>query len=339
MRKIGFLGAMNRDVVVEQPTADLLPLLGAEATPLVETPVSDAVAQRGSALLEGRGAATWLGGSAFNVARVVALLNRDRAFDLAFFGIAGSVAGTQPHLATLVEWAVDTGSVAVSPLPPATCLAMVEPSGRTLLTALGANAGIAAWLTANRDQLAKAIAGRDLVHVTSFLDPEAPGLIAGILATARSFNPSLMVSLDPGMAWIAPGGQGLSPLLRQTNILHLNAEEFALLGGSESVPGLLDRLTPGAKIVARTHAGATVFSASGAESLPERAPAQDFLAVDPNGAGDTFCGGFLSAYAENPDEPLRAAGLGFALARKKVGIKGPLTASEADIVMSRLENW
>jgi sugar/nucleoside kinase (ribokinase family) len=343
MAKIGFLGAMNRDVVVQQRAASLLPALGLEAPPLVETPVSDQTAQRGADLFSRMGASTWLGGSAFNVARIVALLNRDAALDLAFFGIAGSVDGIQPHLAALTAWSVDTDVVSASPLPPATCLAMVEPAGRTLLTALGANAGIADWLVAKRTGLVTAIARCDMVHVTSFLDPATPGLIAEILAAAGALNPSLVVSLDPGMAWLAPGGEGLARLLRQTRILHLNAEEFALLGGADAVKSIGEALAPGWLIVARSHAGATLYLGRSdeisAQSLPARPQGAGFVAIDPNGAGDTFCGGFLWAYAKNLTQPLKAADLGFALARHKVTINGPLTAEAIEAAMTGSESW
>jgi sugar/nucleoside kinase (ribokinase family) len=343
MAKIGFLGAMNRDVVVQQRAASLLPALGLDAPTLVETPVSDEVAQQGADLFSRMGASTWHGGSAFNVARIVALLNRDAALDLAFFGIAGSVDGTLPHLVALHEWSVDSDGVSASPLPPATCLAMVEPAGRTLLTAQGANAAIAAWLVANRNELVTAIARCDVVHVTSFLDHATPGLIAEILAVSRVLNPSLVVSLDPGMAWIAPGGEGFAALLRQTRILHLNAEEFAVLGGGDAVKSMGEALAPGWLVVARNHAGATLYAAGAngfsTQSLPDRPPAADFIATDPNGAGDTFCGGFLWAYARNLTQPLKAADLGFTLARRKVTINGPLTAEAIEAAMAGLGNW
>lgn len=343
MVKIGFLGAMNRDVVVRQRAATLLPTLGLDAPPLVETPVSDDAAQTGAHRLSRMGASTWLGGSAFNVARVVALLNRDAILDLAFFGIAGSLDGIQPHLAALTDWSVETHGVSVSPLPPATCLAMVEPAGRTLLTATGANAGIASWLVANRNELVAAIARCDIVHVTSFLDPATPGLIAEILAASRALKPSLVVSLDPGMAWIAPGGEGFAALLRQTRILHLNAEEFALLGGEGALKAMGGALASDWLIVARNHAGATLCTggngAISAQSLPHRPPAADFVAIDPNGAGDTFCGGFLWAYARNLAQPLKAAEVGFILARHKVTVNGPLSAEAIAVAMTGLGNW
>jgi len=199
---------MNRDVVVRQSAAVLLPRLGIDAAPLLETHVSDVLAQRGAELLHGMAAETWLGGSAFNAARVAALLNRDRSLDLAFFGIAGTVDGGSPHLSALTDWGVDTSGVENVSLPPATCLAMVEPAGRTLLTASGANVGVLDWLDRNQTSLVEAIARCDLLHVTSFLDPAAPGPIPLILEQARMRNPALRISLDPRISWLAAGGEG-----------------------------------------------------------------------------------------------------------------------------------
>jgi sugar/nucleoside kinase (ribokinase family) len=339
MRKLGFLGAMNRDVVVQQAALRTLPALGIDAPPLVETAVSDVVAQHGAEMLAGNGGQTWLGGSAFNTARVVALLNQDRSHELTFFGIAGSIAGTRPHLDALEAWSVSTSSVALSSLPPATCLALVEPSGRTLLTALGANVGIAAWLVSNRNQLVTDIAACDIVHVTSFLDASTPALVASILAAARALNPALLVSLDPGMGWIAPGGEGLAALMRQTHILHLNTEEFALLGGPDAMKAIGRGLAPGWLAVTRTHAAATIYSKDATLALPVQPIGADFTAVDATGAGDTFCGGFLWSYANDATQPLQAAGLGFALARHKVGLHGPLTEAEADRALKKWKDW
>jgi sugar/nucleoside kinase (ribokinase family) len=344
MKRLGFLGAMNRDIVVERPAAPMLQGLGIDATPLIETAISDGIAQQGAERLLDLGGKVYLGGSAFNAARIAALLNRDRALDLVFFGIAGTVDGVVPHRQALDDWGIAAKDVTDSPLPPATCLAMVEPEGRTLLTALGANAGIADWLRSNSAGLARAIADCDLIHVTSYLDPAAPALIADLLDAARRRNPRLIVSLDPGMAWIAPGGPGLDRLLRQAQILHLNSEELALLRGASGMAALGAQLGAGWSIVARTHEGATIYSQADnghvrEAYLPVRPlPAADTV-IDATGAGDTFCGAFLWSYMRNPAQPLKAAERGFALARHKVGIRGPLTASAVEGVMIKLKDW
>lgn len=345
MTKLGFLGAMNRDIVVHQSATALSEVLGIDAPTLLETPVPDAVAAKCADTLETLGSADYLGGSAFNTARVVALLDQPRQHDLAFFGIAGRLGNGYPHLNALAGWDVSSTGVERSTLPPATCLAMVEPAGRTLLTAHGANAGIAAWLQSHPDALARAIAERDVVHVTSFLDPATPALIANILAQARSLNPALTVSLDPGMAWIALGGEGLARLLKAASILHLNTEEFAHLGGPADIRAIVGALAPGPALVAtRTHLGAVLYERDSAGTLYTHALAETPLppaaAVrDATGAGDTFCGGFLWAWANTPTRPLAAARFGFALARAKITLDGPLTAEVAQRVREGPETW
>lgn len=323
MKRLAFLGAMNRDLVADIAGDIVLQRLGLAAPALIETAVSDDVAASGAAILAGMNAADYLGGSAFNAARVAGLLNaKDRMLDLAFFGIAGVIDGRAPHLAALADWRIASEHVQQSALPPATCLAMVEKSGRTLLTASGANAGIADYLRDEHGTLARILAGQHIVHITSFLDPASPGLIADLLAEARAINPGLMVSLDPGAAWIIPGGEGFERLLRHADILHLNAEELAHLGGAPA--DITPRLhSEDALIVARTHIDVTIRQGQSSRALPSVAlPAH---VIDSTGAGDTFCGAFLWHLATGAD-PLDAASRGFTLARAKITQNGPITA-------------
>lgn len=341
MTRLGFLGAMNRDIVVQGTAETLLALLGIGAAPLVETAISDSLALSGATQLRQEGAADHLGGSAFNAARVAALLNTDQWLDLAFFGVAGTIGAASPHHAALLDWGIDASGVLKVPQPPATCLALVEPGGRTLLTASGANAGVADWIRSSFEELALSVSRCDIIHVTSFLDPATPGLIAELLRLARRHNPALIVSLDPGMAWIGPGGAGLESLLGQTRILHLNNEEYDALCGAGGPGPAMAMLAPEGSIVARTHLGATVFSAGQngpvAATLSPRALPDAVDIVDATGAGDTFCGAFLWARGAHPGDPLGAAALGFELARLKIGMRGPLAMSAA--VRSAVQTW
>jgi hypothetical protein len=166
MKKLGFLGAMNRDLVATLSGADLIRQIGAEAEPLVETAVSDTAALRGAEALTRLGTRSFLGGSAFNVARVVGILNTvSPLVDGQFVGIAGAVDGGWPHVEALVELGISPRRITKFETPPATCLAMVEPGGRTLLTALGANAQVQNYLTAERDGIVSALSECDVVHV------------------------------------------------------------------------------------------------------------------------------------------------------------------------------
>ncbi|MBE7731716.1 carbohydrate kinase family protein [Devosia faecipullorum] len=326
---------MNRDLVAAIPGALILPDLAPGAAALMESAVPDAIAKHGVERLLGLGAAEYLGGSAFNAARIAAFLNRaENPLELAFFGIAGAVGDAYPHLEALRGWQVDVDGVEQSASPPATCLAMVESGGRTLLTASGANAGIADFLARESEKLAVGIARCDLVHVTSYLHPKAPALIATVLSRARQLNPGLLVSLDPGAAWILPGGENLTLLLAQTNILHLNSEEFAHMGGHDTTASLAARLAPSRRlIVARTHLGATVYEDMGDGALEQKTLPDTPLPpaiVDANGAGDTFCGGFLWHFATHANDPLTAARRGFLLARTKIVQNGPLNSMVLD---------
>ncbi len=331
MKKLAFLGAMNRDLVADIAGDIVLKTLKIDAPALIETPISDSLAEKGARLLGDVGAADYLGGSAFNAARVAALLNSaSEPLSLSFFGIAGTVDQVAPHLAALADWHVASEAVQRTPLPPATCLAMVEPAGRTLLTATGANAGIADYLRDESGDIALRLASSYLVHITSFLDPASPGLVAALLDKVRKLNPGIVVSLDPGAAWIIPGGDGFANLLAQTDILHLNNEEFAHFGsGDEAIAALGARLrSENWLIVARSHVGVALHQGSADQlletnTLPETPLPANVL--DSTGAGDTFCGAFLWHFCTSPAHPLEAARHGFALARAKIGIKGPLT--------------
>jgi sugar/nucleoside kinase (ribokinase family) len=334
MKKLGFLGAMNRDLVATLSGADLIRQIGAEAEPLVETAVSDTAALRGAEALTRLGTRSFLGGSAFNVARVVGILNTvSPLVDGQFVGIAGAVDGGWPHVEALVELGISPRRITKFETPPATCLAMVEPGGRTLLTALGANAQVQNYLTAERDGIVSALSECDVVHVTSFLDPVAPALLAEIIADAKLLNSALKLSLDPGAAWVFPGGDGFARLLSQTDILHLNHEELEYLmrlqaGGIGTVGQRLAQ--HGWMIVSRHHEWVGVYEGRGAvvSAQSELPKASDPIAVvDANGAGDTFCGAFLWAWLSGR-AAIEAARFGFACARAKVGVSGPLTRND-----------
>jgi sugar/nucleoside kinase (ribokinase family) len=338
MKRLAFLGAMNRDLVADIAGDIVLKQLGVDAPALIETPVSDAMAETGARLLFTFGAADYLGGSAFNAARVAALLNASgKDLDLSIFGIAGQIGPNAPHLLALAEWGVASAAVLQSPHPPATCLAMVESAGRTLLTATGANAGIAAYLRDESGRLAQGLAACELIHITSFLEPASPGLTADLLVAARKINPDLMVSLDPGAAWIMPGGEGLDRLLAHTDILHLNNEELAHFGGNDpaAIVALGTRLRQqNWLIVARNHCTIAIHQGRAGGPLSSRHLPDVALpanVLDSTGAGDTFCGAFLWHFGKNPNAPLQAARHGFALARAKIAQKGPLTAQTLPI--------
>ncbi|KKB06844.1 hypothetical protein VE26_16835, partial [Devosia chinhatensis] len=104
MKRLAFLGAMNRDLVAEISGDIVLQKLDLDARPLVETPVSDAIAAAGARLLAGLGAPDYPGGAAFNAALVAALLTADeRTPDLDSVALARRVRASRPPRAARAD--------------------------------------------------------------------------------------------------------------------------------------------------------------------------------------------------------------------------------------------
>lgn len=105
------------------------------------------------------------------------------------------------------------------------------------------------------------------------------------------------IAWDPGAGELATGLPALLPLLRQTDILHLNQEEAAkLMGfGYEQDEASFDRLRTivrGVTIVT----GGTEGSLAGTVTDSWRSGTHPIRVVSTTGAGDAFTSGFTAAY-------------------------------------------
>lgn len=108
------------------------------------------------------------------------------------------------------------------------------------------------------------------------------------------------IAWDPGAGELSAGLPALQPLLRQTDILHLNQEEAArLMGfGYEQDEASFDRLRQivrGVTIVT----GGTEGSLAGTSTESWRSGTHPVRVVSTTGAGDAFTSGFTAAYIRN----------------------------------------
>jgi sugar/nucleoside kinase (ribokinase family) len=181
------------------------------------------------------------------------------------------------------------------------CLALSTGSSRRLFTAPGANVEIADYLV-RHERPRRAVKTARVLHLTSLLeDPDIPGsnevtkAVASFVEMAKSDNPGLFLSFDPGMAWVERLNE--LPELRRiyalTDLLYINPQERADLsgGGSGSLVGLCP---PSTIVILKARREVMIQRSDGSEI--DRAPLQnDGMAVDPTGAGDALAAGVLAA--------------------------------------------
>ena len=136
------------------------------------------------------------------------------------------------------------------------------------------------------------------------IHPEHPNL-----ATIQALRErDIRVSVEPFRAATQPfSSQELSALLSSCDIFSPNVEEARSLVGDGDPQTLVERLAEaGAPIISLRMgaAGSLVYRAATQES--HHIPALPVVVVDPVGAGNAYCGGFLAGWCETGD--LRRAG-------------------------------
>jgi ribokinase len=162
------------------------------------------------------------------------------------------------------------------------------------------------------------------------LAPCRPVVLQGMLPLFNGAG--LRVTLDPGWQLAKLSFEEIEPFLRQMDaFLPSEVELRALLPGLGLAPALevmasACRGTATVKLGAR---GSLVWDRGAGEA--RAVPALRIAPVDPTGAGDAFCGGFLAGLVETGD-PVRAAGFGTvstALAVSHHGADGALPIDQA----------
>ena len=239
------------------------------------------------------------GGSAANQAAWMAHLGADVVFagragvrDAAYHRRELARAGVRARLTA--DRGADTGSIVI----------MVAPDGgRTMFTDRGANLRLR-----RADVPARLLDGAAALHLTgyTFCEPPLLELALGLLARARARD--VAVTIDPGSAAFL-ARMGPAAFLRWTEGAALcfpNRDEAAVLTGES------DPLTMAARLT--RHYGAVVVKLGGAGCVlatPDEAPvaiaAHPAEATDTTGAGDAFCGAFISRWLPRPGDLMSAA--------------------------------
>ncbi|HEX3816377.1 MAG TPA: PfkB family carbohydrate kinase [Mycobacteriales bacterium] len=166
------------------------------------------------------------------------------------------------------------------------------------------------------------------LHLTgySFFEESTRAQTLEILAAARSYG--IPFSVDPSsVAFLDEVGADFVGWTSGAVACFPNLDEARCLTGLDSASAAAAALTADYPVVAVTMGSAgVVVAAAGGE--PVTLPAPQVECVDPTGAGDAFCAGFLRRWLAGAD-PVTAAGAGSAAAAQAIGQLGarPPTAT------------
>jgi sugar/nucleoside kinase (ribokinase family) len=239
------------------------------------------------------------GGSAANTAAWLGALDAD----VAFTGCV-NVDDVERHTAALPG--VDV-HLQTSDAPTGTIVILVDGERRTMLTQRGANAHL------DLDGIPDSLVG-DHVHLTGHTMAHSDGVdFARFIARAASLGAT--VSVSPGSAAYIDelGAERFGEVIAGADVLFVSLAEGAALTTAQDARQISEALDFGTVVL--------TLGADGVLVNGERVPAVASTVVDPTGAGDSFCAGFLASWVEHGDA-VEAARRGAAVAARAVGVIG-----------------
>lgn len=249
------------------------------------------------------------GGSAANTAAWLGSLGADTV-------LVGSVSARDlpRHALALASVGARSELHGSADLPTGTIVVIVEGQRRAMLTDRGANTLLdPGWVA---DEL---LADAAVLHITghALLNDSGAEGIAALIARARAAG--VTVSVAPGSAgFIADyGPDRFLAAMSGADILFPSLDEGRLLTGRDSPEEIGRALAFDTVVLTAGGAGLTVFH-SGASTHVE---AVTVPVVDPTGAGDAFCAGYLDTWVRTGD-PHGSAKVGALVASRAVGVIG-----------------
>ncbi|MDQ1545136.1 MAG: hypothetical protein QOH69_40 [Actinomycetota bacterium] len=251
------------------------------------------------------------GGSAANTATWLATLGT--AVD--FVGRVG-VLDLDRHTRVLREAGVRPMLAGDHELPTGTIVILVDGDTRSMLTERGANAAL------DPESVSDAILdGAAALHFTGYSLFGRTETVGFTRLIKRAKSRGVHVSVDAASAGFMAdfGAKRFLGAIAGADLLFPSLDEGRELTGLDDPEAIAQKLAKSFPLVALTlgSAGIIVASRSGT-MLVEVVPAKT---VDPTGAGDAFCAGFLSEWIASHDSRA-AAEAGARLAARAVGIVG-----------------
>jgi sugar/nucleoside kinase (ribokinase family) len=252
------------------------------------------------------------GGSAANMASWLAaagasvdFVGRVGVLDLERHSASLRAAGVRPMLAA--DHVLPTGAIVI----------IVSGDRRTMLTERGANAALDPEAVSNA-----ILEGASVVHFTgySLFGRDDTDGFHRLIKRAKARG--VQVSVDAGSSGFLAdfGPDKFLHAVAGASVLFPNLDEGRVLTGLDDPEAVATRLASSFPVVALTLGvdGVIVVESGGS---PLHVEATRASTVDPTGAGDAFCAGFLNEWVESHDSRA-AAQAGSRLAARAVGVVG-----------------
>ena len=251
------------------------------------------------------------GGSAANTATWLASLGTN----VDFVGRVG-VMDLDRHTRILREAGVRPMLAGDHMLPTGTIVILVDGDTRSMLTERGANAAL------DPDSVSDSILdGAVALHFTGYSLFGKSETIGFTRLIKRAKSRGVHVSVDAGSAGFMAdfGAKRFLGAIAGADLLFPSLDEGRELTGLDDPSAIAQKLAKSFPVVALTLGSAGVIVASKSDFVVVNVvPA---ATVDPTGAGDAFCAGFLAEWIRSRD-PRAAAEAGAKLAARAVGIVG-----------------
>lgn len=245
------------------------------------------------------------GGSAANCAAIAGSLGQA----VTFLGSIGNDAWTKPLLQDFRNFHVNTRYLKRTDGKTGTCVAVVDAAGeRKFHSYRGVNEKDPP--DAPTETIMK---NHHCLHLSgySFQQPNSRQIAWGLLHKAKENG--LALSLDPSYLFAKQMGSEMDELLAHLDFMFPNLDEAALLSGElEPVKSARALRARGVKTVIVTLGDeGCLLSTKEGEQFVKMDPIEPV--IDTTGAGDAFCGGFLTGWLKGL-EPVKACKLGCAAA-------------------------
>jgi sugar/nucleoside kinase (ribokinase family) len=251
------------------------------------------------------------GGSAANMATWLATLGPS----VDFVGRVG-VLDLERHTRVLREAGVRPMLAGDHVLPTGTIVILVDGDKRSMLTERGANAAL------DPDSVSDAIlAGASALHFTGYSLFGKSETVGFTRLIKRAKSRGVHVSVDAGSAGFMEdfGAKRFLAAIAGADLLFPSLDEGKTLTGLDDPQAIAKKLAKCFPVVALTLGSAGVIVASKGD--PITVDVVEAKTVDPTGAGDAFCAGFLAEWIGSRDARA-AAEAGAALAARAVGVIG-----------------